>query len=238
MQLQINTMYYFTIYYICIAMAKLQQLQFAFDFDAPIQSETETTPIVEQEPIVVNENPIDVTVEANISTVNEAPIEVTETTKSTQGYVIKKPQTETELYNNEVLEKHSNTKRGRKSIKAMEAEADLINIPPDEELFAKQYYPMSVVTQMFNVNHSLLRYWESEFSILQPRKNRKGDRLFRPEDIKNLEIIYHLLRVKKYTIDGAKDYFKNQKQVAKKFEALQQLEQVKQFLLQVKANLS
>jgi DNA-binding transcriptional MerR regulator len=210
------------IYYICIAMAKLQQLQFAFDFDAPVETDAPSTPKVAEKPIVIN----------------ETPIEVTPLAPPAQEYILKKPQSDTELYTNTATLKTNNGKRGRKSIKDMEAEADLINIPSDEELFAKQYYPMSVVTQMFNVNHSLLRYWESEFTILQPRKNRKGDRLFRPDDIKNLEIIYHLLRVKKYTIDGAKDYFKNQKQVAKKFEALQQLEQVKQFLLQVKANLS
>jgi DNA-binding transcriptional MerR regulator len=203
-------------------MAKLQQLQFAFDFDTPVESDAPSTPKVAEKPIVIN----------------ETPIEVTTLAPPAQEYILKKPQSDTELYTNTATLKKNNGKRGRKSIKDMEAEADLINIPSDEELFAKQYYPMSVVTQMFNVNHSLLRYWESEFTILQPRKNRKGDRLFRPDDIKNLEIIYHLLRVKKYTIDGAKDYFKNQKKVAKKFEALQQLEQVKQFLLQVKANLS
>jgi DNA-binding transcriptional MerR regulator len=218
-------MCYFAICYICIAMAKQQQLQFAFDFDAPVETDAPSAQKVEEQPIVVNESPIDVTPLA----------------PPAQEYILKKPQTDTEIFSTPTVNatvKISNGKRGRKSIKDMEAEADLINIPSDEELFAKQYYPMSVVTQMFNVNHSLLRYWESEFTILQPRKNRKGDRLFRPDDIKNLEIIYHLLRVKKYTIDGAKDYFKNQKQVAKKFEALQQLEQVKQFLLQVKANLS
>ena len=57
---------------------------------------------------------------------------------------------------------------------------------------------------MFKVNISLVRFWENEFDILKPKKNGKGDRLFRPEDVKNLNLIYHLLREKKYTIDGAK----------------------------------
>jgi DNA-binding transcriptional MerR regulator len=127
--------------------------------------------------------------------------------------------------------------RGRKSIKSMEAEADLIDVPNDEQLFSKMYYAMSEVTTMFNVNHSLIRFWENEFDILQPRKNKKGDRLFRPEDVKNLSIIYHLLRVKKYTIEGAKDYFKNRKKLHHQFEAIQQLEKLKSFLLEVKANL-
>ena len=68
------------------------------------------------------------------------------------------------------------------------------NLPPDEELDSKLYYPISEVANMFNVNISLLRFWEKEFSILKPRKNKKGDRLFRPEDIRNLKLIYFLLK--------------------------------------------
>ncbi|MFX6315260.1 MerR family transcriptional regulator, partial [Acinetobacter baumannii] len=82
---------------------------------------------------------------------------------------------------------------------------DLINIPDDETLDKKLYYSISEVAEWFKVNPSLLRFWESEFDILQPRKNRKGDRLFKKEDIKNLELIYYLLRNKKYSIEGAKD---------------------------------
>ncbi|MEY5045319.1 MAG: hypothetical protein RL713_544, partial [Bacteroidota bacterium] len=67
-----------------------------------------------------------------------------------------------------------------------------LNIPADQELDSKQYYPISEVANMFNVNISLLRFWEKEFSILKPRKNKKGDRLFRPEDIRNLKLIYFL----------------------------------------------
>src|SRR5688572_28169006 len=92
--------------------------------------------------------------------------------------------------------------RGRKSIKDAEADGDFVNIPPDEELFKKQYYGIGDVAQMFNVNVSLLRYWENEFDILQPRKNRKGDRFFTPADIKNLLLIHDLLRRRKFTLDG------------------------------------
>ena len=70
------------------------------------------------------------------------------------------------------------SKRGRKSLKQVSAEADLIEIPVDEVLFSKQYYTMGEVSEMFRVNQSLLRFWESEFDILQPRKNKKGDRYF------------------------------------------------------------
>jgi len=127
--------------------------------------------------------------------------------------------------------------RGRKSIKETEAEAGLLNIPADEDLFKKQYYSIGEVAEMFNVNHSLLRYWENEFDILQPRKNRKGDRHFRPVDIKNLHLIYNLLRQRKYTIEGAKDFLKKNKKAEERFAAIQKLHQVREFLLEIKANL-
>jgi DNA-binding transcriptional MerR regulator len=129
-------------------------------------------------------------------------------------------------------------KRGRKSFKEIDSEIDLINIPVDEELFKKQYYPISVVAKWFRVNASLLRFWENEFTILKPRKTRKGDRLFRPEDVKNLQLIYHLLRQRKFTIEGAKKYLKANKQTADvHLQVIQSLNQFKGFLLELKANL-
>jgi DNA-binding transcriptional MerR regulator len=127
--------------------------------------------------------------------------------------------------------------RGRKSIRQVSEEAELIQIPMDEVLFQKQYYTMGEVAEMFRVNQSLLRFWEAEFSILQPKKNKKGDRYFRPVDIKNLHLIYHLLRQRKYTIEGAKDFLKNNSKAEEKFETIKKLEEVKQFLLEMKANL-
>jgi DNA-binding transcriptional MerR regulator len=129
------------------------------------------------------------------------------------------------------------SKRGRKSLKQATAEADLIEIPTDEVLFAKQYYTMGEVSAMFKVNQSLLRYWETEFDILQPRKNKKGDRYFRPVDIKNLHLIYHLLRQKKYTIEGAKDFLRNNKKAKERFEVIERLQQIRNFLLEWKAQL-
>lgn len=129
------------------------------------------------------------------------------------------------------------SKRGRKSLKEVAAEASLINIPEDEVLFSKQYYTMGEVAEMFHVNQSLLRFWETEFSILQPRKNKKGDRYFRPIDIKNLHLIYHLLRQRKYTIEGAKEFLRKNKTADQRFEAIQRLEQIKAFLLELKAQL-
>jgi DNA-binding transcriptional MerR regulator len=68
----------------------------------------------------------------------------------------------------------------------------------------KLYYSIGEVATAFDVNTSLLRYWEQEFPILKPKKNKKGNRYFTPEDIKNLKIIYHLVKEKGYTLDGAR----------------------------------
>jgi DNA-binding transcriptional MerR regulator len=129
------------------------------------------------------------------------------------------------------------SKRGRKSLKQIAAEADLIDIPADEVLFSKQYYTMGEVSEMFRVNQSLLRFWETEFDILQPKKNKKGDRYFRPVDIKNLHLIYHLLRQKKFTIEGAKDFLRKNKKADERFEVIQRLQQIKSFLLEWKTQL-
>lgn len=129
------------------------------------------------------------------------------------------------------------SKRGRKSLKDYNAEPDVLKVPEDEVLFQKQYYSIGDVAVMFNENTSLIRYWEKEFSILKPKKNRKGDRFFRPEDIKNLKMIYHLLRERKYTIEGAKEFIKNNKTAGEKHEMIESLEKVKLFLLELKNNL-
>ncbi len=129
-------------------------------------------------------------------------------------------------------------KRGRKPIKEIEAEADLIEVPEDEVLFKKQYYSISEVAKWFRVNTSLLRFWENEFDILKPRKNRKGDRLFRPEDVKSLQLIYQLLRQRKYTIEGAKDYIKtNRKKADIEMQLVNSLQKFRSFLLDLRANL-
>lgn len=129
-------------------------------------------------------------------------------------------------------------KRGRKSLKDIDGDLEPLEIPNDEELFKKQYYPISVVAQWFKVNTSLLRFWENEFDILKPRKNRKGDRLFRPEDIKNLELIHHLLRHRKYSIEGAKEFLKGNKEKADaQLRITKSLLKFKSFLLELKANL-
>ncbi|MGC4233895.1 MAG: MerR family transcriptional regulator [Niabella sp.] len=127
--------------------------------------------------------------------------------------------------------------RGRKSVKEHTIAAGMIEMPDDEVLFSKQYYSMGEVTAMFKENHSLIRYWESEFDILKPKKNGKGDRFFRPVDVKNLYLIYDLLRRRKFTIEGAREYLKNNKNAGERLAAVQSLEKMKAFFLELKATL-
>ncbi|MEO7315688.1 MAG: MerR family transcriptional regulator [Ginsengibacter sp.] len=129
------------------------------------------------------------------------------------------------------------SKRGRKSIKEFSASAGELSVPEDDVLFQKQYYAIGDVAAMFNENISLIRYWSNEFTILKPKKNKKGDRFFRPEDVKNLKIIYHLLRERKYTLAGAREFLKNNKVAGEKQELIESLEKIKSFLLELKTNL-
>lgn len=127
--------------------------------------------------------------------------------------------------------------RGRRSVKENSIAADAVEMPDEELLFKKHYYSMGEVTAMFKESHSLIRYWESEFDILKPKKNGKGDRFFRPQDVKNLFLIYDLLRRRKFTIEGAKEYLRNNKKADEKFAAVQSLQRIKGFLLELKAGI-
>ena len=129
-------------------------------------------------------------------------------------------------------------KRGRKSFASMEGDIDKLQVPSADELAKKLYYPIGEVAVWFNVNTSLIRYWEKEFKQLQPRKTRKGDRLFRAQDIEFLKQIFYLLREKKYSIDGAKTYLKNNKEKAEKDLALlNSLKNLKSFLVSLKSSI-
>lgn len=138
-----------------------------------------------------------------------------------------------------IRKKEVNTagKRGRKSMREMASRIDQLQVPADEELFKKQYYTIGEVAKMFQENQSLIRYWESEFDILQPRKNKKGDRYFRPIDVKNLVLIYDLLRRRKFTIEGARDFLKKNKKAEEKFALIQSLQQLRAFLVELRSNL-
>ena len=130
--------------------------------------------------------------------------------------------------------------RGRKSIQSQEQSVAILRIPEDEILFQKQYYPIGEVAEMFGVNTSLIRFWTNEFEMIKPRLNRKGDRLFRPIDIKNLLLIHELLRGKKLTIQGAKQYLKTEKKAPTPptVDTLTTLTNIRTFLVELKTMLS
>ncbi len=106
------------------------------------------------------------------------------------------------------------------------------------ELPQKLYYSIGEVAKAFDVNQSLIRFWDKEFDILKPKKNAKGNRMFTPEDIKNLKLIYHLVKERGFTLEGAKIHLKqNQQKTLDKFEIITKLESVKAELLTLKNNL-
>ena len=99
----------------------------------------------------------------------------------------------------------------------------------------KLYYSIGEVAKMFNVNVSLIRYWENQFSILKPKKNKKGNRLFTPRDIDNLHMIYHLVKERKLTLEGAKLKLKeNKEDTVQNFEVIKKLKNIKAMLLEIK----
>jgi DNA-binding transcriptional MerR regulator len=103
---------------------------------------------------------------------------------------------------------------------------------------AKLYYSIGEVATMFNVNASLIRFWEKEFDIIKPKKNNKGNRLFTIQDIDNLKIIYHLVKERGFTLEGAKNKLKNnRKETIENVEIVQSLQQIKKFLLELKEEL-
>ncbi len=103
----------------------------------------------------------------------------------------------------------------------------------------KVYYSIGEVAELFEVNASLIRFWEKEFDILKPRKNKKGNRMFTQKDIHNLNIIYNLVKERGYTLNGAKEMLKSEKidETVKKIEVINSLERVKRFLLELKKEL-
>ena len=106
------------------------------------------------------------------------------------------------------------------------------------ELPEKRYYGIGEVAKAFDVNTSLIRFWEKEFDVLKPKKNAKGNRKFTPDDIKNLELIYHLVKERGFTLEGAKLHLKeNRHKTLNKFEIIRKLETVKAELLKIKDNL-
>ena len=106
------------------------------------------------------------------------------------------------------------------------------------ELPEKRYYGIGEVANAFGVNTSLIRFWEKEFDVLQPKKNAKGNRKFTPQDIQNLKLIYHLVKERGFTLEGAKTHLKEEKQkTLTTYEIIQKLEMVKAELVKIKNQL-
>ncbi len=107
-----------------------------------------------------------------------------------------------------------------------------INLPD------KRYYKIGEVAKAFGVNTSLIRFWENEFEVLKPKKNKKGNRLFTPEDLENLKMIYFLVKEKGFTLEGAKNKLKeNPDEIFSKHKIIMRLEDIKNELIQIKNQL-
>ena len=97
----------------------------------------------------------------------------------------------------------------------------------------KMFYSMGEVSEMFDVNPSLIRFWEQKFDILKPDKNKKGNRLFTPKDVENLKLIYHLVKEKGMTLKGAQMKLReNKAETETNFEVVKRLKAIKEELLQ------
>ena len=102
----------------------------------------------------------------------------------------------------------------------------------------KLFYKISEVAKMFAMNISAVRYWEKEFDILKPKKNKKGNRLFTPKDIKNLQIIYHLVKERGFTIEGAKKKLtENKEDTIDNIKIVNHLRDIRGFLVNLREEL-
>lgn len=111
-------------------------------------------------------------------------------------------------------------------------------MPYKEKELQKLYYSIGEVARIFNVNTSLVRFWEKEFEILNPKKNKKGNRLFTAKDLENLKLIYHLVKERGFTLQGAKNKLKNNTQdTLDKVKIVDSLKKIKSFLEEIKAEL-
>ena len=108
----------------------------------------------------------------------------------------------------------------------------------DIDELTKVYYSIGEVAEMFNVNASLIRFWEKEFDIIKPKKNKKGNRLFTKDDVKNYQKIYYLVKERGYTLKGAKEKLKvNPEELENQQHIVAKLNKVKSFLLNLKEQL-
>ena len=111
-------------------------------------------------------------------------------------------------------------------------------MPYKEKKVEKLYYSIGEVARMFNVNASLIRFWEKEFDIIKPKKNKKGNRFFTKQDIENFNLIFHLVKERGMTLAGAKKKLReNREDAINNFEVVKTLNEIKNVLLEIKESL-
>ena len=155
-------------------MAPKQTSLFDF-FEEPVEKKQQqkiVVPVQEPEVFVINEDPIEV------EFVEAAPI--------IESPIIESP----------IAEPIKTSTRGRKKLTDIAANVGMIDVPEDDVLFQKKYYGIGLVAEMFKVNISLIRFWEKEFDVLKPKKNKKGNRLFTSEDLSNFKYFLAPSKVK------------------------------------------
>ena len=102
----------------------------------------------------------------------------------------------------------------------------------------KLYYSIGEISNILKVNNSLIRFWEKEFEIIKPKKNSRGNRIFTKKDLENITLIHHLLKEKKYTIDGARKKIRENKDGAQKnFQIIDKLKNIRQKLSEIRNEL-
>ncbi|TAF73863.1 MAG: MerR family transcriptional regulator [Bacteroidetes bacterium] len=111
-------------------------------------------------------------------------------------------------------------------------------MPYKQKEIEKKYYTIGEVAEKFGVATSLVRFWETEFDSIKPTKNKKGNRVYTKEDIEDISIVYHYVKEKGYTLNGAKELIKiDRTKNLEKIEAINSLEKVRDFLLELKTSL-
>lgn len=111
-------------------------------------------------------------------------------------------------------------------------------VPYKEKEIEKRYYTIGEVADDLGVATSLIRFWETEFDVISPKKNRKGNRQFTKDDIRKIKLIYHLVKEKGYTLNGARDFIKNDTNAALgKIDMIESLKGIRSFLVQLKESI-
>lgn len=111
-------------------------------------------------------------------------------------------------------------------------------MPYKEKPITKLYYSIGEVAKSFGVNTSLIRFWEKEFDIIKPKKNKKGNRMFTPQDVDNFKIIFNLVKERGYTLEGAKAKLRtNKDDTVHNVEIIARLQEIRAYLVELKRDL-